>query len=68
MRNKDLKAQPHAAGKLSASTDVMVAVEKPPEYEPDGGPLDEDQLRAVRETAAERLPQGRLMSRASLFE
>jgi hypothetical protein len=68
MRNKDLKVQPHAAGKPSTSKDLMVAGEKPPEYEPDGGPLDEDQLRAVRETAAERLPQGRLMSKASLFD
>jgi hypothetical protein len=68
MRNNDLKVQPHAAGKPSALKDVMVAAEKPPEYEPDGGPLDEDQLRAVRETAAERLLQGRLMSKASLFE
>lgn len=68
MRNKGLKAQPQAAHKLPAAKDVMVAAEKPRKYEPDSGPLDKDELLAVRETAAERLPQGRLLSKASLFD
>ncbi len=38
-------------------------------YEPDDdGPLDEDQLQTVRANAAEKLPKGRLVSKASLFE
>lgn len=37
-------------------------------YEPDDGPLDEDQLQTVRANAAEKLPKGRLVAKAALFE
>lgn len=46
----------------------MVVVEKPPEYEPDGGPLDKGKLQAVRANAAEHLPKDRVESQAALFE
>jgi len=46
---------------------VKLAQEVLPAYEPDDGPLTQEQLAALRRDAKERLAKGEILSRQSLF-
>jgi hypothetical protein len=46
----------------------ILAPARRPEYEPDDGPLTDDQLDQLRKTTQDDLPQGRTITRQSLFQ
>jgi len=47
---------------------VMGSAGRPPDYEPDDGPLTDQQLEQLRTQARDDLPQGRIVSQESLFQ
>jgi hypothetical protein len=46
---------------------VLATKRKEPEYEPDDGPLTDDQIRQLREMAKTDLPTGKVVGKESLF-